>query len=228
MPAPEPEIARYIARWRPVSVSPQAAALARQVVEQAAPPSRKRANALLHAAARLAAFAAALGLGLAPEVVFHPSVIERFALAAPGVSGPARRTLRTSQRHIARRVVPQLYPPDVPLPRERSKAPYSAAEIGGFLALAGSQPVLARQMRAAGLVCLGAGAGLIRGDLRQVRGSDIAVRSGGVVIQARGPRPRSVPVLARYHEPLLASAASAGPGLVTGGTDPGRKNVTPG
>jgi hypothetical protein len=35
-----------------------------------------------------------------------------------------------------------------------------------------------------------------------------------------------VPVLARYHGRLLASAAFADPDLVTGGTDPARKNVT--
>jgi integrase len=153
-------------------------------------------------------------------------VIERFALAAPGVSGPGRRTLRTNQRFIARRVVPQLHPPDVPLPRERSKAPYSPAEIAGYLALADAQPAAERRARAAGLVCLGAGAGLIRSDLRQIRGSDVIARSGGVVAVVRGLRPRVVPVLARYHEPLLASARSAGSGLVTGGTDPDRKNVT--
>jgi len=34
-------------------------------------------------------------------------------------------------------------------------------------------------MRAAGLVCLGGGAGLIRADLRGVRGTDIRARSGG-------------------------------------------------
>ena len=73
-------------------------------------------------------------------------------------------------------------------------------------------------MRAAGLVCLGAGAGLIRADLRGVRGSDIICRSGGVIVQVRGSRPRAVPVLARYHQPLLASAAFAGTGLVTGGS----------
>ena len=33
-------------------------------------------------------------------------------------------------------------------------------------------------------------------------------------------------VLARYHARLLASAAFAGERLVTGGTDPARKNVT--
>ena len=80
-------------------------------------------------------------------------------------------------------------------------------------------------MRASGLICLGAGAGLIRSDLRQVRGSDIVRRSGGVVVSAGGHRPRVVPVLARYHQPLLASAAFAGNGLVTGGHDPDRRNL---
>jgi len=220
------EVAAYIAAWRPVSVPPEAAALARLVTQGAAPAGRRRANALLWAAARLAGFAASLGLELVPEVVFHPSVIERFALAAPGLSGSARRTLRTNQRFIARRVVPQLHPLDAALPRERAKAPYTAAEIAGYLALAGAQPVAARRARAAGLVCLGAGAGLIRGDLRSIRGTDVIARSGGVIVAVRGARPRVVPVLARYHEPLLAAAVSAGTRLVTGGTDTGRKNVT--
>jgi integrase len=81
-------------------------------------------------------------------------------------------------------------------------------------------------MRAAGLVCLGAGAGLIRGDLRDVRGSDMACRSGGVIVTVRGARPRTVPVLARYHVRLLAAARVAGNSLICGGTDPGRRNLT--
>jgi hypothetical protein len=123
-------------------------------------------------------------------------------------------------------VVPQLYPADLPLPRERAKQPYSPAQIGGFLALADAQPTTGRRMRAAGLVCLGAGAGLIRGDLRDVRGSDVACRSGGVVVTVRGTRPRAVPVLARYHARLLAAARFAGTGLICGGADPGRRNLT--
>jgi hypothetical protein len=35
-----------------------------------------------------------------------------------------------------------------------------------------------------------------------------------------------VPVLARYHAPLLAAARLAGDGLVCGGADPGRRNLT--
>ena len=131
-------------------MSPQAAAFARDVIAAAEPQDRERAKNLLWAAGRLADYAASLGLDLVPETVFRPSVLERFAGCAPGPSGAARRTLRTNQRFIARRVVPQLYPSDVPLPRERAKAPYSPAEIGGFLALADAQPTAERRMRASG------------------------------------------------------------------------------
>ena len=81
-------------------------------------------------------------------------------------------------------------------------------------------------MRAAGLVCLSAGAGLIRADLRDVRGQDVIARSGGLVVAVRGPRARVVPVLTRYHTRLLAAARSAGTGLICGGADPGRRNLT--
>ena len=218
-------MAGYIASWRPSSVSPLAADFARAVVTGAAPGGRERAKSLLWAAGKLADYAIGLGLEPVPGVLLHPSVIERFTVSAPGLSGAARRTLRTNLRFLARRVVPALAPADAPLPRERSKAPYSAAEIAGYLALADAQPTMGRRMRAAGLVCLGAGAGLIHGDLRGVRGSDITRRSGGVVVEVRGRRPRVVPVLARYHELLLASAAFAGDRLVTGGRDPDRRNL---
>ena len=216
----------YIARWRPSSVSPQAAAFARGHRRDHVPGGQDRAKNLLWAAAKLADYAVPLGPDPAPEVLLHPSVIERFARCAPGLSGVARRTLRTNLRFIARRVVPQLAPADVPLPRERAKQPYSAAEIAGYLALAGAQPTAARRMRAAGLVGLGAGAGLIRAGLRAVRGTDVIVRSGGVVVTVRGVRPRAVPVLSRYHTRLLAAAAFAGTGLICGGRDPARRNVT--
>ena len=222
----DPDVAAYIARWRPSSVSPQAAAFARDVIGQVAPRGQERAKNLLWAAGKLADYAIPLGLELVPEVVLHPSTAERFTRRAPGLSGVARRTLRTNLRFIGRRVVPQLYPQDIPLPRERAKAPYSPAQIGGYLALADAQPTPERRMRAAGLVCLGAGAGLIRSDLRDARGSDVACRSGGVVVTVRGARPRTVPVLARYHARLLAAARSAGSALICGGADPGRRNLT--
>jgi integrase len=220
------EVAAYIGRWRPSSVSPQAAAFAREVIARTGPQGRERAKNLLWAAGKLADYAIGLGLETVPEVVLHPSAAERFTRCAPGLSPAARRTLRTNLRFVGRRVVPQFYPADVPLPRERAKHPYSPAEIGGYLALADAQPTAERRMRAAGLVCLGAGAGLVRCDLRQVRGSDVACRSGGVLVTVRGPRARAVPVLSRYHARLLAAASSAGAGLICGGTDPARRNIT--
>ena len=220
------EVAAYIGRWQPSSVSAEAAAFAREVITSVRPGGQDRAKNLLWAAGKLADYAIGLGLEAVPDVVLHPSVAERFTRRAPGLSPAARRTLRTNLRFIGRRVVPQLYPQDLPLPRERAKAPYSPAQITGYLALADTQPALERRMRAAGLVCLGAGAGLIRGDLRDVRGTDVACRAGGVIVSVRGARPRAVPVLSRYHARLLAAARFAGTGLICGGTDPGRRNLT--
>ena len=46
------------------------------------------------------------------------------------------------------------------------------------------------------------------------------------MVTVRGARPRVVPALARYHSRLLAAAAFAGAGLICGGADPGRRNIT--
>jgi len=186
------EAAAYIGRRRPSSVSPPAAAFARGVIARVAPEGRERAKSLLRAAGKLADYGLGLGLDPVPEVLLHPPAAERFTRCAPGLSGAARRTLRTNLRFTGRRVVPHLYPADLPLPGDRARQPYSAAEIAGFLALADAQPTAERRMRAAGLVCLGAGAGLIRADLRDVRGGDVARRSGGVVVTVRGARARNV------------------------------------
>jgi hypothetical protein len=218
--------AGYPARWRPSSVPPEAAVFARAVVAGCGPLGRDRAKCLLWAAGKLAGWAIPLGIDPVPEALLHPSVIERFAAHGPGLSGAARRTLRTNLRFIARQVVPHLDPADAALPRERAKAPYTCKEIDGYLALADAQPRPARRARASALVCLGAGAGLIRADLRNARGTDICCRSGGVIVQVRGRAPRSVPVLARYQSRLLQAAAFAGQNFLTGGTEPGRGNIT--
>ena len=118
----EDGVAGYTAAWQPPPAPPQGAAFARQVGSQAAPAGRDRAKNLLWAAGKLAGWAIPLGLEPAPAVLLHPPVTGRFTAHAPGLSGPARRTLRTSLRFIARRVVPHLDPADAPLPRERQGA----------------------------------------------------------------------------------------------------------
>src|SRR5258706_13646559 len=88
--------AGYLARWRPSSASPQAAAFARQVVMQAGPGGRERTKNLLWAAGRLADYGIGLGLEPAPQVLLHPSVTGRFTAHAPGLTGLSKRTLRTN------------------------------------------------------------------------------------------------------------------------------------
>jgi hypothetical protein len=137
------ETAAYIHRWQPSSVSPQAARFARAVVTQAAPGGRERAKNLLWAAGRLADWGTGLGLDPVPEVLLHPSVIERFTAHAPGLTGVTRRTLRTSLRFLARAVVPALAPADAPLPRERPRHPIARPRSAAI----SRSPVRSRRQR---------------------------------------------------------------------------------
>lgn len=75
-------------------------------------------------------------------------------------------------------------------------------------------------------MCLGAGAGLSGPELRGVSSSDVVARSGGVLVDVGGRRPRAVPVLSRFHERLLAAAGFLTEGFLTGGRAPSRRNVT--
>lgn len=219
-----PEVA--IATWRPRSFGDEAAGFARSAVSGCRPVSVARARTLLWSCGSLARFGGSVGLEVSPEVLFHPSVIERFVLVA--VRSPSRRRdLRTNLRFVGRRVVPELYlPAPVHLPRTRAADAYSEGEIAGYLSLAGAQPTIARRHRLFGLICLGAGAGLSGGDLRAVRGSDIAHRHGGLVVAVTGRAPRVVPVLASYEDRLAASARFAGERFVVGGVAEDRHNVT--
>ena len=204
-----------------------AAAFARDVVARASPVSRSRAKAWVFAAGRLAAFAERRGLELSTAVVLSGPVIERFVLeGCRDVSPATRRTLRTNLRALGRALETYPQPEPVPLGRERAKRPYMRAEVDGYLRLADAQGTRARQLRASGLVCLGAGAGIVAGEVRHVRGVDVVRRPDGVLVIVRGPRARSVPVLERYHERLLEAAAFAGERYVIGGRDPHRRNVT--
>jgi len=219
-------LAGTIVAYAPCSLSEAAAGFARGVVTRARPATRARAKALLFAAGRLAAFAERVGLRV-EESLLCEAVIERFILAGcMGVSPATRRTLRTNLRALARSVARYPEPAPVPLVRERAKRPYSQVELAGYLLLADAQSTRARRIRAGALVCLGAGAGIIAGELRHVRGSDVVERSGGVIVTIGGARSRSVPVLERYHERLLEAAAFTGERYLIGGRNPDRRNVT--
>lgn len=223
----DPQLAGVIAAWRPCGTSAAAAGFAREVVGRAGPQRVERVRALLFAASRLAAFGERVGLELRSEVLLSEAAIERFILCGTqGFSPATARTLRTNLRALSRALDAHPQPLPTPLPRERAKAPYRQAEIDGYLRLAEAQSTLSRRMRCQALICLGTGAGVVAGELRCIRGSDVVVRSGGVIVTVRGARARSVPVLLRYQGPLAKAARFAGEGLIIGGRDPHRRNVS--
>jgi hypothetical protein len=205
----------------------EVAAFAKAAALAADPSTPARAKALLFALTKLGCFAVSVGLELQPATCLSPAAIERFIVAAGGTfTPPTRRTLRSNLRFVAARVLVHNPPAPIPLSRERAKAPYSEAELAAYFSLAAHQPTASRRRRAEGLLALGAGAGLIGADLRCVKGCDVVQRSGGLVVEVSGTRPRVVPVRDRYHDVLIASARCAGSGYVVGGNDPYRHNVT--
>jgi hypothetical protein len=211
--------------YRPVGIQPDAAVFARTVTARAAPQSAARAKAWLFASGRLAAFALSIGSELSVEVVLSAALIERFILQmGPEVPVSTRRTVRSALRTLASRLDPG--PPPVFVSRDRVKRPYTAGEITGFLRLADTQPTQARRMKANGLICLGAGAGLIGADLRAVTGRHVLARSGGLIVEVTARHARVVPVLAAYHQRLAEVADFFADRFIVGGVDLARRNVT--
>ena len=222
----EPGVAAYIARWRPSSVPPQAAAFARGVIGQAAPEGKERAKNLLWAAGKLADFGTGLGLDAVPEVLLHPSVAERFTPVRAGA--------------VARGAADAAHEPAVHRP------PGGAAAIsGGYAAAAGTgqgalQPGGTRRVsrlgrRAAHPAAADAGGGADlpgrrrRADPRRParrarQRRDLPLRRGD-----RG-RPWRPAAGGAGAGPLPRPAAGRGTPCrgraVTGGTDPGRRNIT--
>jgi hypothetical protein len=220
--------ASYFSRRKPARGTPAAAAaFARTVVAASAPVSRDRAKCLLWAASKLASWAIGLGLEPVPGVLLHPSVIERFTAHGPGLSPAARRTLRTTCGSSPGRWCRTWTRVMRRCPASAPRPPTAARRSTVYLALADAQPTAARRHRAGALVCLGAGAGLIRAGLRTARGTDVVQRCGGVLVHVRGGRaPRAVPVPARYQPRLIEAAVFAGEAFLTGGDKPGRGNIT--
>lgn len=219
------EVAERLEAWAPRGAE-AGASFARDLVASVEPTSWPRARSLLWAATRLGAFAQERGIDPLSQDVLRVGFIERFlAEGTPTWSGAARRTARSNLYFLAHETH-RVGPRQARLSRERAQAPYSEAELAAYLALAEAQPTEARRQRAAGLIALGAGAGLIGADLRLVRGHHVVVRSGGLLVDVSGAGARTVPVRAELAERALKSAAWAKDGFIVGGAEPTRRNVT--
>ena len=168
------------------------------------PESKQRTKALLFAAAKLASFAKSLGVGLEVDTV----LVAAFHRALLGLSTDERADSAHVEVNLA--ISPPMCLDTGRLrracPASGPRPPIQMAEIARFLALADAQPTPARCHKASALICLCAGAGLHAGELRAVVGTDVVVRSGGVLVLVGGKRPRAVPVLMGFQERLLEAA----------------------
>ena len=178
------------------SVSAPAAVFAREVVALAGPAERAaRSKALLFAAGRAGGgspsrwgwswFRGSAAVRAADRAVHRGGVLGRIAGDAADAaheSAGAGAGDRALPRAVARC-------------RWCASAPSSRTHrhrSAGFLRLAAAQSTRARGLRASALVCLGAGAGMIAGELRHVRGTDVVARcGGGVIVEVTAARGRA-------------------------------------
>ena len=206
-------------------MSPGAARFAREVVGQMEVNERQRAKALLYAVGQLGRFCESVGLELEASLL-NDAVLERFvACGCESLADGTVRTLRANLRFVAATSSAQR-PKPASIARQHAKPGYTDHELAAYLALADTQPTLARRARASGLIALGAGAGLLGVDLRTVRGTDVVQRSGGVLVEVKGPRARVVPVHGSLAPRALVAARHAAGDFVIGGKEPNRRNVT--
>lgn len=210
-------------RYAPRGVDAQVVAFAKALAARARPVRRTRAKAYLFALATLGTYARTIGADLTPSVLLGPSFIERCCLTAR-FSPATARTVRSNLRAVRRSIEPAAGPP--PIPRTRAKDPYSDADIAGYLALADAQPTERRRRRASALVALGAGAGIIAGELRRVRGRDVEVVAGSLVVRIAGSRPRIVPVRSGFCDRLVADATYFAERPMVAGANPDGHDVT--
>ena len=175
-----------IAAWRPATLSVAASVFAREAVTGAAPGTPARAKALLFAAGRLGVFAEGAGLELSPEVLLEEAVIERFIACGSRALSPAtRRTLRTNLRALSRALERYPSPAGGAAQRARQGAIHRRVRSRAICAWQARSQPRARRMRASAVICLGAGAGIVAGELRHLRGSDVlGARAGCSWVEA--------------------------------------------
>jgi integrase len=191
----------------------------RGVVTAIRPLSKRRAIELMRTVSQFAEWAAAHGISLDIDALLRPDHVERYiATGCPQLAESSRGTRRAALRRAGRAATTKTpWPPAPPSYHARTlSAPYSPSEVDRFWAAAAAQRTPALRRTATALLALGLGAGLIPREFFEIRGPQVQVRSGLVVLHLTGRRERVVPVLRRYVEHVRLLAAEAGDGLLTG------------
>lgn len=187
-----------------------------KAVDDTAGKTAYGASELNMAASRLAAWCwQSAGLPLERDVVFSRRVIARFiAIGCPTLKPAARGNLRSQLLRMS----DALNDPDGvlsrrlgPLPPSDPAAPYSARERRSLSSWASTQSTAARRANAEVLIAAGAGAGLSAAEIGDLRVRDIEVDDRGVVLVIGGERPRRVPVLREWEQPLINRTKALAP-----------------
>ena len=142
--------------------------------------------------------------GLAPDArtIFRRPLVNEFVhRGMPEASRASRATYRSALVAIA----DALTPPSersYPIPRSEPTPPYTHADVVAMRSWAVRQGKPARRLDAQVLLSLGLGAGLTTLELLRVRCSEVEVRGDGVHIQVWEGRPRIVPLLPAWQQPV--------------------------
>jgi integrase len=163
----------------------------------------------------LSRFAEARGIPAGLEFWLDYDVIEAFCVA--GLADRACSTRGTYRSALCRLAEARHGPPGrraTPFAGARAPSPYSPAERAELAAVAAGQRDPAKRASALALVVFGIGAGLRPGEMVALRGDDLFSRGGQVMVQARGPAARVVPVTSRYAGRAWELACHAGSGHV--------------
>lgn len=206
-------IALYEPKGLPLAAWSQVASFVRAAVTDFGPASPWAALQHLTTVTRFCVWAVGEYLPLEREALFTPDVVERYTvIGMPRLRESSRRTHRSRLAGVGRAVTRRAPwpPPATALPRNRLAAPYSPAEVGGFLEAAGQQATASRTRAAFGLLAGGLGAGLMPGEHLAITGRSVTVDGEATVLTVAGARPRDIPVLTAYA-PLMRTLAARYP-----------------
>ena len=177
----------------------------------------------------LAAFALARGVSLQVPAVMTTDLIDEYIRRGmPGSSDALRAERRRRLLNLAREVNPGPQAPAAltPISHQAIRPCYTPTELAVIARVAAMQPTAARLRGMAAVVALGAGAGADSIDLRPLRVEHIEnLGPLGWQVHFQDPRPRVVPVRARFDD-LLSRAVAGRPGSqLLIGTKTDRRNT---
>lgn len=170
--------------------------------------ARKR----LGVTSRLTHWAWTVGYPLDRQVIFRREVIAEFvskgcADLATASRGTYRSTLFAMSDVL---LVGAHRHPRVPaVGKGASSRPYTVAEVALLSSWARHQRTDNRRVNATILLALGLGAGLPSADIGPLNAGDVTVDDQGVLLDVRGERPRQVPMLAEWEEPVAELALAS-------------------